>query len=285
MKQVGLVLEGGGLRGTYTSGVLDAFMKHQIWFEYIIGVSAGICNAVSYVSRQPGRSTLININHCDDKEYYSFGNLLKTGAIFNEKMLFDKIPHELYPFDYETYQKCYRKLLAGVTNCATGKAEYYELNDLRNQYDIVKASSWLPFVSKMVDYDGKKFLDGGIADSIPIQKSIADGNQKNVVVLTQPKGFRKTKSSEYKLSYLLYRNYPNLIDTLMNRYQTYNDTLDVIEQLEQQGKVFVIRPSQDLGLSRLEKDREKIRRASDLGLKDTEAVLSQMMDFITDSLT
>ena len=279
---VGLVLEGGGLRGTYTSGVLDAFMEYEIKFPYIIGVSAGICNAVSYLSQQKGRSAQINMNHCNDKNYYGLGNFFKTGSIFSEKMLFDLIPHELYPFDYDTYQKeCqHTKLIAGTTDCVSGKPVYYELNDLRNQYDIVKATSWLPFLSQMVEYDGKKLLDGGASDSIPVKKSIADGNEKNVIVLTQPEGYRKKSSKQDKLAHIVYRKYPNLIDNLVNRYQTYNDTLDEIKKLESEGKAFVIKPSRPLGLGRLEKDPEKIRFAYEMGYEDAVNGMEKLKQFL-----
>lgn len=283
MVKVGLVLEGGGLRGTYTSGVLDAFLDGELRFPYIIGVSAGVCNAVSFVSQQKGRSAKINIEHSDDKNYHSFRNLLLKGSIFNEQMLFDDLPHKLYPFDYETYQREYTCLLAGTTDCLSGKPVYYELDDLRNQYDIVKASSWLPFVSPMVEYDGRKLLDGGVADSIPIRKSIADGNEKNIVVLTQPAGYRKKPSRQDKLAHLKYRKYPNLIDAIVNRYQNYNDTLDFIAEQERLGNVIVIRPSEDLGLSRLEKDKEKLQRAADLGYQDGMAKLERIKAFLTEN--
>lgn len=280
MNRVGLVLEGGGLRGTYSSGVLDSFLEEDLRFPYIIGVSAGVCNAVSFLSRQKGRSAQINIEHCNDKNYYSFRNLLLQGSIFSEKMLFEDLPHKLYPFDYETYQKEYTCLMAGTTDCVTGKPVYYELNDLRHQYDIVKASSWLPFVSPMVEYDGKKLLDGGIADSIPIKKSIADGNEKNVVILTQPVGYRKPPSKQSRMAYLIYRQYPNLIDAIVKRHEVYNQTLDFIEEQERLGKAIVIRPTKDLGVSRLEKDGEKLRQIAQLGYHDGMEKMELVKEFL-----
>ncbi len=276
-QKIGLVLEGGGLRGTYTSGVLDAFLDNGVRFPYIIGVSAGVCNAVSFVSRQKGRSAAINIEHCNDKDYYSVRNLLLTGSIFGEKMMFDTIPHKLYPFDYDTYRKEYTKLIAGTTDCTTGKPVYYEINDLRNQYDIVNASSWLPLLSKMVRYDGRKLLDGGASDSIPVQKALDDGCEKVVVILTQPAGFRKEPSNSTSLAAVRYRRYPNLVKTLANRHNVYNQTLDLLAKLEQSGTAIVIRPSQALGLSRLEKDPEKLRRAQKLGYADGIQALEQQL--------
>lgn len=268
-KNIGLVLEGGGLRGVYTAGVLDAFLDNNVKFPYVIGVSAGVCNAVSYFSKQKGRSIKINVEHCDNKEYFSFRNILKKGAMFNEDMLFDKLPHQLYPFDYDTYSKEYTKLMAVVTDCERGKPLYYELNDLKNQYDIVKASSWLPFISKMVNYDGKKLLDGGITDSIPVKKALSDGCDKCVVVLTRPKEYRKTSSKANNLANIVYRKYPNLIKAICTRYSNYNDTLDYIQKLEEEGKIIVIRPSESLDISRLEKDPQKLLKAYRLGYDDT----------------
>lgn len=279
MIQAGLVLEGGGLRGVYTSGVLDAFLDAGIEFPYIIGVSAGVCNAVSFISKQRGRSAKINIEHCQDKDYYSFRNIVKTGGIFNEDMMFEKMPHKLYPFDYNTYRKCYHKLIAGTTDCMTGQAVYYELDDLKNQYEIVKASSWLPFVSKMVSVHGRKLLDGGIADSIPVEKSIADGNEKNVIILTQPAGYRKKESSSNRLAGVIYRRYPNLVEALTTRHEHYNRTLELIEQLEQQGKAVVVRPSEDLGLSRLERNPEKLLHACRLGYRDGKEMVERIKAF------
>lgn len=264
-KDIGLILEGGGLRGVYTSGVLDAFLDNGVKFPYVIGVSAGICNALSYFSKQKGRNIKINIEHCDDKEYCGFKNMLIKGAMFNENMLFEKIPHQLYPFDYDTYSKEYTKLIAVVTDCERGKALYYELDDIKNQYNIIKASSWLPFISKMVDYDGKKLLDGGITDSIPIKKALKDGCKKCVVVLTRPKGYRKSYSKVIPLANFVYRKYPNLIKALSRRYEEYNETLDYIENLEQKGEIIVIRPTKYLEISRVEKDPQKLLKAYRLG--------------------
>lgn len=268
MAQVGLVLEGGGLRGVYTAGVLDAFLEQNIKIPYVIGVSAGACNAVSYLSNQKGRSAAINIEHCNDPEYYGFRNLITKGAIFNEDMLFRKMPEELYPFDYDTYESCGIKLMVGATDCVNGGEVYYSMEGLKDKMVIVKASSWLPYVSPMVEYDGKKLLDGGIADPIPVRKSIADGNDKNIIVLTQPQGYKKSPSSVIRLAKIKYRRFPKLIEMLKNRHQVYNQTLAFVDQLEAEGKAVVLRPSQSLGLSRLEKDAEKLKAAYRLGYAD-----------------
>lgn len=282
MGQIGLVLEGGGLRGTYTAGVLDAFLDEGIKFPYILGVSAGVCNALSYISGQKGRSAQINIEHCNDKTYYSVENLLKTGNMFGEDMMFRRLPDELYPFDYEAYAREYQhtKLLAGTTDCKTGKAVFFEVSDPKNQYDIVKASCWLPFISKIVRYDGKELLDGGVADSIPVWKAFEDGCDRAVVVLTRPAGYQKKPSKANNLAHLRYRKYPNLIDAITHRYEVYNETLKQLDRWEAQGKVLIIRPSQDLGITRLEKDPEKLRQASQLGYADGMAKADQIRNWL-----
>lgn len=271
MSQVGLVLEGGGLRGVYTSGALDAFLDEKIKIPYVIGVSAGVCNAVSYLSNQKGRSAAINIEHCNDPEYYGLKNLITKGSIFSEDMLFRKMPEELYPFDYDAYENSGIQLFAGVTDCVKGAPAYYMLDGLKGKMDIVKASSWLPYVSPMVEYDGKKFLDGGISDPIPIKKSMQDVNDRNVIILTQPKGYQKQPSKAALLAKLKYRRYPKLVALLAARHQLYNDTLAYIDRLETDGQAIVLRPSESLGLSRLEKDAEKLKAAYRLGYADAMA--------------
>lgn len=280
MFQTGLVLEGGGLRGVYTAGVLDAFLDAGIRIPYVIGVSAGVCNAVSYLSNQKGRSAAINIEHCKDPNYFGFRQLVTNGSIFSEEMLFHKMPDELYPFDYDAYENSGISLYAGTTDCVSGQPVYYRLDGLKDKMDIVKASCWLPYVSPMVEYDGRRLLDGGVADPIPIQKSIADGNRKNIVVLTQPRGYQKKPSHAIPLARMIYRHYPALVSLLASRHQLYNDTLDFVDQQEAEGAAIVLRPSQSLGLSRLEKDAEKLRAAYRLGYADAQEKEAAIRDFL-----
>jgi predicted patatin/cPLA2 family phospholipase len=280
MQQIGLVLEGGGLRGLYTSGVLDALLDQQIKIPYVIGVSAGVCNAVSYLSHQKGRSASINIEHCNDPEYYSFRHFLKTGNIFNPDMMFNKMVYELYPFDFETYENSKMTLIAGTTDCETGLPVYYKLDGLKDKMTVIQASSWLPFLSKIVEYDGKKLLDGGISDPIPVKKSIADGNQKNIIVLTQPKGYQKSPSKINALAPIKYHRYPKLVELLKTRHTLYNQTLSYIEKLEQEGTALVFRPSASLGISRLEKDQQKLKAAYQQGYNDVVNQIDQILAFI-----
>lgn len=279
MNNIGLVLEGGGLRGVYTAGVLDYFLDKNIEFGYCIGASAGVCNAVSYISKQKYRSRDINLNYVNDKHYLGIGNLLKTGSIFGYKMMLDTIPHQLMPFDYHTYENSKCVLTAAVTNCETGKSEYYRLKNLRQHYDIVQATTSLPLISKMVNIDNKKFLDGGVSDSIPIRQSINDGNQYNVVVLTRDQTYRKKKSS-IALAKIRYGKYPNLIKAMENRWNDYNNELEFIEKLEQLGKIFVFRPSEQLSISRLEKDVDKLSSVYDLAVRDSENKHKSFMQWL-----
>ncbi len=269
MYKIGLVLEGGGLRGIYTNGILDKFIDEDLVFPYCIGVSAGVCNAVSYISKQKFRSRDINLTYINDKRYLGAGNFIKTGSIFGYKMMLDTIPNELMPFDYDTYEKSECTLYAAVTNCVTGKPEYYPLKNLKDNYCLVQATTSLPFVSKMVEYKGNKYLDGGLTDSIPIKKAMEDGYSYNIVVLTRHKGYRKEPSA-FNAEKIIYRKYPKLAEAIRCRYIKYNETLDYIEQLEKEGKVFVFRPSRELDCSRVEKNVLKLRSVYDIGVNDTQ---------------
>lgn len=283
MAKTGLVLEGGGLRGMYSNGILDTFLEEGIEFPYCIGVSAGVCNGVSFISKQPYRSMDINITYINNKDYLSLRNFVKEGSIFGYKMMLDTIPHKLNPFDYETYENSPCVLYACTTNCNTGKPCYFELKNLRQKYDIVRATTSLPFVSTMVDINGEKHLDGGITDSIPIKKAIADGCEKNVIILTRPKEYRKTVSTESKLAKVFYKKYPKLVEALENRHIVYNQTLDYIEKLEQEGKVFVFRPSQNLAVSRTEKDTKKLKAIYELGLEDAKNAMNDFKRWLHSS--
>ncbi len=280
MNSIGLVLEGGGLRGIYTAGVLDAFLLNDIEFNYCIGVSAGVCNALSYISKQKERNRNVNINYINDKRYFSIRNFVTTGSMFGYKMLFDTIPNELLPFDYDTYENSNCRLIAGATDCKTGKEVYYTLDTIRDKYEIINASISLPYISRIVKYDNKELLDGGIADPVPIKKSLEDGNKKNVVILTQHKGYQKSSSSLNKYAKIKYRKYPKLIEALNERHNIYNDTLSYISNLEEEKKVFAIYPSKPLEISRFEKDTNKLQEVYNLGLSDTLNAIEDLKSFI-----
>lgn len=257
-KNTGLVLEGGGMRGVFTSGVLDAFMVHKLYFPYTVAVSAGACNGMSYYSRQLRRARISNIDFLARYHYIGMRHLLTQGCIFNRKLLYQDFPNELIPFDFDTFFHYSANFEMVTTNCLTGRAMYLsETSDRQRALDIVMASSSLPYVSKMVMVDGIPMLDGGIVDSIPIKRAMLKGYKKNVVILTRNKGYRKS-GQDYKIPYFIYKNYPRLRVALSGRIKAYNSQLDYVEQLENEGRIYCIRPEHPLQVGRIEKDTSKL---------------------------
>ena len=281
-KRVNLILEGGGMRGLYTAGVLDFFHDKKINFLDIVGVSAGACNAVSYISRQRGRNLAINAGYCRDKRYMSFAGLITRGSIFNMDFLFGDIPNELVPFDYEAYTNAPNRLTAVVTDCETGEPVYYPIKDMHCDDVYVRASSSIPLVSPIVEADGRKLVDGGTADSIPINYSVKQGFDKNVVVLTQHNGYQKKANKYINLIKHRIRQYPKLIAAMENRHIDYNDSLKLVHELEKAGKAFVLCPKEPLGISRFEKNNEKLKNLYNLGYNDAAARYSELIEFISD---
>lgn len=282
MYKGGLVLEGGGMRGVYTAGVLDFFIDKDIYFENTYGVSAGICHACSYLAKQRDRAYRVNVDYLDDKRYASFYSLVTTGDYFGVKMVYEDIPNKLYPFDKKTFEEYEGNLYSVVTNMKTGEAEYIKLKDMDKDIIYVRASSSLPLLSRIVKVDGKEYLDGGIADSIPIEKARKDGNEKNVVVLTQPNGYRKEKNKLLPVMKIKYKKYPNFINSMANRHINYNNSLDKIKEEEEKGNVFVIRPSESLDITRLEKNKYKLEALYNLGYNDAKKAYNKLLNFISD---
>ncbi len=255
----GLVLEGGGLRGVFTCGVLDCFMDHGIRFPFTVGVSAGACNGLSYMSGQRGRAKKSNIDLMDEHHYVGFKYLLTQKCIMDFKLLFEDFPEKIIPYDYDAYFSNPDRFVMVATNCLTGKAEYLEEKKSSDRVmAIVRASSSLPFVSPITYVDGIPMLDGGIADSIPVEYAMSQGYEKLVVVLTRNKGYRK-KGSSMPLAKITYRQYPNLQNVLHQRNAEYNRTMELIERLEDEGKITVIRPVKPIEVGRMEKDTDKLR--------------------------
>lgn len=281
MENVGLVLEGGGMRGLYTCGVLEFFMEKDLYFNYIIGVSAGACNAVSYIARQKGRNKKVNLQFTKDWRYMSFRNLLLKKSFFGMDFIFEEIPRKYVPFDFETFHKATCRFLVGTTDCNTGKPVYLNKEDLTEGFYALRATSSLPFISPIVDFKGYELLDGGISDSIPIVKSMEDGNTKNIIILTRNKEYRKSPMKYTNLAKLKYKKYPLLIKTMTDRYRSYNKTLEYIEQLESEGKVLVIRPLQELKVGRLEKNTEKLRVLFESGYEDAKNYYDKIMEFVS----
>lgn len=259
-RNTGLVLEGGGMRGVFTSGVLDAFMKHDVYFRHVVAVSAGACNGMSYISRQPRRARLSNIDFLTQYGYIGWRHLLRQGCIFDQELLYDKFPNEYVPFDFDTYFQWSATFEMVTTNCLTGQAEYLtESNDRQRSLDIVRASSSLPYVSKIVRVDGIPMLDGGIVDSIPVMRAIETGHPQNVVILTRNKGYR-SKERDRKIPPFVYKKYPRLRVALSRRVAAYNRQLDLVERLEELGKVVCIRPQRPMEVGRMEKDIGRLER-------------------------
>lgn len=255
-----LVLEGGGLRGVFTCGVLDAFMEKGIRFPLTVGVSAGACNGLSYMSGQKGRAKASNIDLMDKYHYVGLKYLLTQGCIMDFKLLFEEFPEKIIPYDYEAYFANPNRFVMVTTNCLTGKAEYLEeRKDPRRVMEIVRASSCLPFVTKITYVDSVPMLDGGICDSIPVEYVLAQGFKDITVILTRNRGYRKSEKPNPFLR-LFYRKYPKLQDAIADRNREYNRTMDLIEPLEEEGKITVIRPLKPIEVDRMEKDTAKLRQ-------------------------
>lgn len=264
-RNTGLVLEGGGMRGVFTSGVLDGFMKHNLYFRYVVAVSAGACNGMSYMSHQPRRARISNIDYLERYKYIGLRHLVTQGCIFDRKLLYDKFPNQYLPFDFDTFftNQCTFEMV--TTNCRTGQAMYLsEQHDRQRALDIVRASSSLPYVSKIVDVDGIPMLDGGIVDSIPVQRAINMGHPFNVVVCTRNKGYRET-GRDYKIPRFIYRNYPRLRVALSRRITVYNEQLEMIDRMEAAGQIICIRPERPMEVTRMEKDTAKLERLYEEG--------------------
>ena len=255
MIKAGLVVEGGGMRGVYSSGVLDFFIEKDLFFENNYGVSAGACHLCSYLAKQYKRAFRVNVDYLNDKRYCSVHSLLKTGNLFGAEMLYDIIPNELDLFDYDTYNKNESNFYVVITDINTGKPEYVKIND-------------------------KEYLDGGISDSIPIKKSIADGNKKNVVILTRDSTYRKGKNSLMPIIKLKYKKYPNFVKSMADRYIVYNEILDFIKELEDNGDVFVIRPKKPVNIGRTEKNREKLEALYNDGYNDAKDCYEELLKYL-----
>lgn len=282
MKGTGLVLEGGGMRGVYTAGVLDYFMDKDIYFPYVIGVSAGACNAASYLSRQRGRNRIVNVDYVRHPEYISYKNLLlKRKGLFGMDFIFDEIPNKHEPFDFEAFSNAKERLVIGTTDTNTGMPVYFEKADHNdNILTVLRASASLPLMAPIIEYKGKKLLDGGIADPIPIHKSRADGNQRNVIVLTQNEGYRKSRTKMEWLAKKIYNVHPGMAHVMLNRYQHYNQTLDEIEEMERRKEVFVIRPKQKLEVGRAERNPIKLNALYERGIEDAMNVYEELENFL-----
>ena len=271
--ETALVLEGGGMRGVFTCGVLDCFMDHQIRFPYTIGVSAGACNGLSYISRQRGRAKYSNIDLLDKYNYIGLRHLLRKRNIMDFDLLFTEFPEHILPYDYDAYFSSSERYEMVTTNCLTGEANYFEeKSDKKRLIDIVRASSSLPFVCPITYVDEIPMLDGGIVDSIPLQRAMDEGYASYVVVLTRNKGYRK-ETKDIRVPSFIYRKYPRIREALNNRSLCYNKQLEMVEALEKEGRVQVIRPLEPVNVDRIERNVNKLTTFYEEGYRCAEAFL------------
>lgn len=273
--KTGLVLEGGGMRGVYTCGVHEYLLDQGIHYQYVVGVSAGASNSCTYIARQKGRGRRVNLDYLNDWRYMSLRSLLLKGSYFGMDFLFEDIPNRLDLFDYETFYSTPGVFRIGATNCLTGQVDFFDKHEVTKGLKHIKASCSLPLLSPVVAINGIPYLDGGVAEPIPVRKALADGCEHVVVVLTQPQSYRKTPvgQKETLLYKTVFRKYPQLIRALETRHQKYNETLDFVETLEKEGKATVIRPDGSLKLHRFEKDTVVLGALFDQGYRDASAKL------------
>lgn len=284
MAKTGLILEGGGMRGSYTAGVLDAFLSMGIQMEDIIGVSAGAANAISYVSGQYGRNLDI-YNTCINRKYLSLWNFLTTGSFFGMKYVFYEVTRNIIPFDYGAFRHSRKKLTIVATNVADGKPFYRQLHDLNDEADMkyLCATAAIPMASTIVHVDGHKLMDGGASDSVPIAYSLSRGNRKNVIVLTRNAGFRHHKSKMGWYAYVRYPAHRAFAHTVVNRYQYYNESIRLAEREEKNGNALIIRPTQPIIAGRMEKDPQKLSAQYQVGYQDAMAQKERLLAFLAGS--
>lgn len=280
LKDTALVLEGGGMRGLFTIGVMDAFMDYGVRFPYGIGVSAGACSGPSFVTGQKGRARFTNVDMMrkHGHNYLGIRMLLRTGSLFNVPLLYDELPNRIWPFEYDKFYDSDMEFECVLSDLETGKAEYVNNRDPRIKgdrqltMDMILASSSLPYVSKIVTLAGKPYLDGGVADSIPVLRAREKGYERQVVITTRNKGYRKKEKRSLMSSvltslfhFVLYRKYPEFVRALNNRGRIYNQQLELVEQLEAEGKIMVIRPEKPLQVGRIERNADRLQELYDEG--------------------
>lgn len=277
-----LILEGGAMRGMYTSGVIDTFLENNIHVDGIIGVSAGALFGVNYCSKQIGRALRYNKKYINDKtvDYMSFKSLIKTGNLINKDFAFNELPFKLDVFDEKEFQKSKTDFYATITNIKTGKAEYVKVTNTEKQMEVFRATGAMPFVSQFVEIDNELYLDGALGDSIPITQAMNMGYDKLIVVLTRPLNYKKKKPLEI-LAKIKYKEYPNLIDAINTRYKKYNETIEKIIDLENKKEIIVIRPTKDLKIKRIERNIDKLQEMYNLGVSDCKKLLPNIKSFLS----
>ena len=279
-KNKGLVLEGGGFRGMYTCGVIDVFMENHIDFDQVVGVSAGAAFGCNIKSRQIGRALRYNKRFCRDPRYSGLKSFIKTGDLYNKEFAYGIVPTILDPFDTKTFKENPLRFTLVCTDIHTGKPIYHEIeNGDATDIEWIRASASIPIVSKPVKLDGYELLDGGVSDSIPVNWML-ERSSKTVVVLTRDKSYRKKPMKYINLLKKAFKEYPKLQKALENRHIVYNETLDRIEQLEREGRIFVIRPSKPIACAMIEKDPNHLQEIYDVGRKDALNYLNDLKEYL-----
>jgi predicted patatin/cPLA2 family phospholipase len=278
---IGLVLEGGGFRGMYTAGVLDAFLQQELYFKYVIGVSAGADYGASYVSRQFGRNLAVN-EYVSDPNYCSWFHLLSKGEYFNDHFVYHYLPEHLVPFDFEAFTKSGVTMKVGLTDCNTGKADFKTLDatDKERFATLLSATSSLPVIARPKRIDNEFYMDGGISDSIPVQQAFNDGHKRLVVILTRDVAYRKDQVKFLPFWKRHYRYYPRLAEAIINRAAQYNQTLDMIAKLEKEGSIYVIRPNEMLPVSRMENKPKRLEKVYYMGLEQMNKDVDRLKEWI-----
>lgn len=281
IKNTALVLEGGGFRGMFTAGILEVLLDKEIFFESVYGVSAGASYGVSYISKQLGRNIAVN-EYIGDKRYCSINNLIKEGSLFSWDFIFGEIPQRIVPFDYDALKKSDSKFYAGTSNCITGETEFILLNeaDKEDFKTILAASCSLPFIAPPVSFKGKLLMDGGLTDSVPFEYALQNGTDRVAVILTHPSSFVREPLKYSPLIKLFYRKYPKVFEMLKNRAEQYNSSISRLEELEKQGRAFVIRPEDTLQISRLENKPSKAAKVYEYGMQLAEKILPAFQEWI-----
>lgn len=283
-KNTAIIVEGGGLRGAYSGGVLDVLADKEIKFGGAAGTSAGATHLCSFLSGQIGRNFRVDTIHSKSSKYMSFRNLLFTGDYFAFDYCYKQIPYKIDPFEFEKFTEVCKDtdFRVCITDVETGLAEYPRITDYRNEDDMnyIRASASLPILSKMVEIHGKKYLDGGIADSIPFESMLQNGFERAVVILTRPLGYRKKISKALPLVKFVFRHYPKLVEAVATRHIRYNQSLDKLAKLEAEGKVFIFRPSRLIKISDIESNKKKIARLYELGKEDAHNKMSELLKFL-----
>ena len=279
--KTGLILEGGAMRGMFTAGIMDVMMENGITFDGVIGVSAGAAFGCNYKSGQIGRVIRYNTKFCSDRRYGGFRVLLKEGNIFSTPFCYEEVPMKHDVFDFDAFDRSPMEFYVVCTDIESGKAVYHRYEGLKDhRFDWIRASASMPLVSQIVEIDGMKLLDGGVADSIPVRFFESVGYDWNVVILTQPKGFRKKPDTLLPLMKLYYRKFPKLVKSMITRHDQYNETLDYIAQREAAGELLVIRPQEKLPISRTEKDPQILRKVYEIGRKTAEDRILEIQKFL-----